>query len=126
MKEQTPAATSIDDYIASRPKAVQPTLKKLRATIRKAAPDATERIAYGMPTFYYNGNLVHFAAHEEHIGFYPTPTGIQAFAKQLKSYVTSKGAVQFPLSEPLPFALITEMVKYRVAENAQRAKGKVK
>ncbi|MFN8573172.1 MAG: DUF1801 domain-containing protein [Gemmatimonadaceae bacterium] len=113
-------ANTIDEYIAEFPKNVQRILTDLRARIRTGAPDATERIAYGMPTFYLNGNLVHFAAFERHIGFYPTPSGIVAFADQLKRYATSKGAVQFPIDEPLPFALISEMVAFRVQENASK------
>ena len=90
----------------------------MRSTVQKAAPHATEKISYGMPTFYYNGNLVHFAAFKNHIGFFPTPSAIEAFEKELKSYKTSKGTVQFPLADPLPLQLIERIVKFRVKENA--------
>ena len=110
-------AKDIDEYIAAFSDEIQANLVKLRATIKKAAPKAEEKMNYAIPTFFLNGkNLVHFAAYAKHIGFYPTPSGIAAFAKELKPYSTSKGAVQFPLDKPLPFALITRIVKYRVAE----------
>ncbi len=110
---------NIDEYIATFPPDVQKILNMLRATIQKAAPDATEKISYAMPTFYLNGNLVHFAAYKNHIGFYPAPSGIEAFEKELSVYKTSKGAVQFPINKPLPFALITKIVRYRVKENLE-------
>ncbi len=114
-------ADTIDDYIVEFPTSVQAILSTLRARIRKDAPEATERMAYGIPTFYLNGNLVHFAAFERHIGFYPTPGGIVAFAERLKRYQTSKGSVQFPIDEPLPFELISEIVAFRVRENVARS-----
>ncbi|MBX2916664.1 MAG: DUF1801 domain-containing protein [Cyclobacteriaceae bacterium] len=110
-------AKDIDEYIAAFSGKVQANLVKLRATIKKAAPQAEEKMSYAIPTFFLGGkNLVHFAAYEKHIGFYPTPSGIAAFAKELKPYSTSKGAVQFLLDKSLPLALISKIVKYRVKE----------
>jgi uncharacterized protein YdhG (YjbR/CyaY superfamily) len=119
-------AKNIDDYIADFPKDIQKKLKDMRATIKKAAPKAEETIKYAMPTFILNGNLVHFAAFKNHIGFYPAPMGIEAFKKELSKYKTSKGAVQFPLDEPLPLTVIGKIVKYRVMMNLEKAKSKVK
>ena len=115
--EKIEAVRSIDDYIQRQPAALHGVLRELRQLINKAAPKAAEKISYQMPTFYLNGNLVHFAGFKEHIGFYPTPSAIEKFGDELKKYKTSKGAVQFPLTQPLPKALITRMVKFRVAEN---------
>jgi len=112
---------TIDAYIEKCSPDVQARLKQMRTLIRKAAPMATEKISYQIPTFYYNGNLVHFAAFKEHIGFFPTPSAISAFSEELKPFKSAKGSVQFPLSEPLPLKLITRMVKYRVAENSKKA-----
>ena len=124
-------AGSIDEYIANCPVNVQKKLKEMRATIKAAAPQATEKISYQMPTFYLKGNLVHFAALKNHIGFYPTPSGVQAFLKETSRYASTKGAIQFPLDEPLPLKLVTKIVKFRVTENLKKAevqskKGKVK
>lgn len=119
-------AASIDAYIADFPEDVQAILQEVRATIRKAAPEATEDIKYAIPTFILNGNLVHFAAFKQHIGFYPAPTGIAAFEKELSVYKQGKGSIQFPLDSPMPLALITKIVKYRVQENTEKAKAKVK
>ena len=118
--------TTIDDYIAGFPKDVQLILEELRATIRKTAPEAEETINYQIPTFTLNGNLVHFAAYKNHIGFYPTPSGIAAFKEELSGYEGAKGSVQFPIDKPLPLRLITKIVKFRVKENLERAGGKVK
>jgi uncharacterized protein YdhG (YjbR/CyaY superfamily) len=118
--------TTIDDYIAGFPKDVQVILEELRATIRKAAPEAEETINYQIPTFTLNGNLVHFAAYKNHIGFYPTPSGIAAFKKELSAYEGAKGSVQFPIDKPLPLRLITKIVKFRVKENLERTERKVK
>ena len=114
-----PAAT-IDGYIERFSPDVKARLNQIRAAIKKAAPLATEKISYQIPTFYYNGNLVHFAAFKEHIGFFPTPSAISAFSEELKEFKRAKGSVQFPLSDPLPLKLITRMVKYRVAENSKK------
>lgn len=114
MKSGMVPAQNIDDYIAEFPAKVQPSLNKLRKLIKQLVPDATEAIKYGMPTFVLQGNLVHFAAYQHHIGFYPTPGVIVHFEKQLKKYQTSKGAIQFPIDDPLPFELISSMVNYRL------------
>jgi uncharacterized protein YdhG (YjbR/CyaY superfamily) len=118
--------SSIDEYIRAFPRDVQKKLADLRSTIRRAAPDAVEKIAYRMPTFFQKKNLVHFAAYQHHIGFYPTPSGIDAFKDELTRYVTSKGAIQFPIDEPLPLDLVTRIVKFRVAENEAKAVAKKK
>ncbi len=94
-------------------------MNALRAAIKSAAPQATEKMSYQMPTFHLNGNLVHFAAYKKHIGFYPAPSGITAYQEELKIYKTSKGAVQFPIDKPLPLDLIKKIVKFRVAENSR-------
>jgi uncharacterized protein YdhG (YjbR/CyaY superfamily) len=109
---------NIDDYIMGFPPETQEMLEKIRATIRKAAPDATEAISYQMPTFKLNGkNLVHFAGYKSHIGFYPVPSGMEAFKKELSAYKQGKGSVQFPIDQPLPLDLVFEIVKFRVKEN---------
>ncbi len=120
------AQKTIDAYIANCPPDVQATLTELRATIRAAAPDAEEKISYRMPTFALHGNLVHFAAFKNHIGFYPAPSGTAQFQKELSTYKTSKGAVQFPLDQPLPLKLIARIVKFRVKENLARTPAKMK
>jgi uncharacterized protein YdhG (YjbR/CyaY superfamily) len=117
---------NIDEYIAIFPKDVQEVLEKVRATIRKAAPNAEETINYQMPTFTLKGNLVHFAAFKSHIGFYPTPTGIEKFKKELSAYKGAKGSVQFPLDKPIPYGLIEKIVTFRVKENLERAAAKGK
>lgn len=118
---------SIDAYIAGFPDDVQKILKKIRALIRKAAPDAEEAIKYQIPTFILGGkNLVHFAAYKEHIGFYPTPTATEAFRKELAPYESGKGTVRFPLNKPIPYALITEIVKFRLKESAAKKAAKKK
>jgi uncharacterized protein YdhG (YjbR/CyaY superfamily) len=116
----------IDSYIADYSAATQKLLKQLRTTIKKSVPKAEEKIVYGIPTFYLHGNLVHFGGSKNHIGFYPAPSAIVAFKKELKEYFTSKGAVQFPLDKPLPVKLITEMVRFRVKEAEEKAKVKQK
>jgi uncharacterized protein YdhG (YjbR/CyaY superfamily) len=111
-------SAEIDRYIERFPPQVQALLKKMRATVRKAAPRAAEKIAYGVPTYVLNGNLVHFAAFRKHIGFYPGPAGIEAFRKDIeKKYKWAKGSVQFPFDEPLPLALVTRITKFRVKQN---------
>jgi uncharacterized protein YdhG (YjbR/CyaY superfamily) len=111
---------TIDEYIAAAPEAVRSTLQALRKAIREEAPDAEEAIKYSMPTFVLNGNLVHFAAMKNHIGFYPTPSPIEAFAKELAQYKTSKGAIQLPITEPLPFPLIRRIVRSRVKDMREK------
>jgi uncharacterized protein YdhG (YjbR/CyaY superfamily) len=114
----------MDEYIGTFPEDVQRILNELRQTIREAAPEAEETINYQMPTFTLNGNLVHFAAFQNHIGFYPTPSGIEAFRKELSRYKGAKGSVQFPIDEPLPLPLIRRIVEYRVKENSERKQKK--
>ncbi len=126
MKTDQTAPKTIDEYIAGFPHDVQAILEKIRKTIRKAAPDAEETIKYRIPTFTLNGNLVHFAAFKKHIGFYPVPTGIEKFKRALSVYKTAKGSVQFPLDKPIPYRLISRIVKFRVKENMKRAKAKQK
>lgn len=113
-----------EEYITGLPDSRAAIIRKIRETIRRAAPDATEAIKYGMPTFVLNGNLVHYAAQKNHIGFYPAPSGIQAFQTQLSSYKTSKGAIQFPYNRDIPYDLIREIVKFRVSENLQKRRKK--
>lgn len=114
----------INEFIADFPDDIQIILEKIRATIQKAAPDAKEAIKYGMPTFVLNGNLVHFAAYKNHIGFYPAPTGIDAFIEELAQYRTGKGTIQFPVDKPIPYDLVTKVVKFRVEENLKKLKKK--
>lgn len=110
----------IDKYISGFPKEIQVLLQQIRKTIRQAAPEAEEAIKYAMPTFVLNGNLVHYAAFRNHIGFYPVPSGIEAFKKELSVYKGAKGSVQFPLDKPMPLGLITKIVKFRVQENLNK------
>ena len=116
-------ATSIDDYVAGFPAEVRARLEAVRATVREHAPQATERISYGIPTFHLHGNLVHFAAFERHVGFYPGPTGIAAFADALAAYGRAKGSVRFPHDRPLPLDLVAAIVAFRVAENTRKHGG---
>ncbi|MDX2174202.1 MAG: DUF1801 domain-containing protein [Bacteroidota bacterium] len=115
---------TVDDYISSFPEDVQQILQKIRTTIKEAAPDAEELISYQMPAYKYNGMLVYFAAYKQHIGFYPTASGIAKFKTELSKYKGAKGSVQFTLGKPIPFALIAKIVKYRVLENIKKAKTK--
>jgi uncharacterized protein YdhG (YjbR/CyaY superfamily) len=126
MRNDLPAPKDIDEYIARFPPAIQVKLEKLRAIIRKAAPEAEEAIKYMIPTFVQNGNLVHFAAYKNHIGFYPAPRGIEAFKEELAGYEGGKGTIQFPLDKPIPYALIGKIVKFRVQDNLERAAAKGK
>jgi uncharacterized protein YdhG (YjbR/CyaY superfamily) len=113
-------AKNIDEYISGFPKDIQAMLNQIRATIKKSAPTAEEAIKYAIPTFVLNSrNLVHFAAFKNHIGFYPTPTGIESFQKELSKYKQGKGSVQFPLDEPMPLTLITKIVKFNMARNEE-------
>src|SRR5215208_3109227 len=109
----------IDEYISTFPAEVQRILNELRQTIKEVAPEAEETINYQIPTFTLHGNLVHFAAFQNHIGFYPTPSGMEAFKEELSGYKGAKGSVQFPTNEPLPLALIRRIVEYRVKENSE-------
>lgn len=118
--ETTNTAQSVDEYIARSPDEIRVLLQKLREVIAAAAPEATEKISYGMPAFALHGNLVYFAAHRNHIGFYPTASGIEAFKEELSDYKSSKGTVQFPIGKPLPWDLIGRIVRYRVEENMRK------
>ena len=115
---------TIDEYIDTFPEDIRQILNELRQTIKEAAPEAEETINYQIPTFTLNGNLVHFAAFKDHIGFYPTPSGMEAFKKELASYKGAKGSVQFPIDQPLPLPLIRRIVEYRVKENSERKQKK--
>ena len=116
---------TIDEYIGTFPSNIQDVLQELRQTIRKAAPEAEETISYQIPTFRLNGNLVHFGAFKNHIGFFPTSSGIRAFKKELSRYEVSKGTVRFPMDKPLPLSLVSRIVKFRVKENLERSKKKL-
>ena len=115
-------AKDIDQYISNYPEEVQERLEKIRKTIQKAAPEAEETINYGVPTFTLHGNLVHFGGSKNHIGFYPTPSAIAAFEKELSAFEGAKGSVKFPHNKPLPLTLVTKIVKFRVKENMAKAK----
>lgn len=121
MKTDQTTPKTINEYIAGFPTDVQVILEKLRATIRKAAPGAEEAIKYRLPTFVLSGNLVHFGAFKKHIGFYATPTGNKQFRKELSAYQGARGSVQFPLDKPIPYGLVSKMVKFRVKENLERS-----
>jgi uncharacterized protein YdhG (YjbR/CyaY superfamily) len=119
---QSTTLKNTDIYIGTFPTPIQTVLQEIRKTIQATAPNATEAIKYGMPTFVLNGNLVHFAAYKSHIGFYPAPLAIITFAEELAPYKTSKGAIQFPLNQLLPLALITKIVQFRVEQNLAKHK----
>ncbi len=121
---KTAQPKNIDEYIAGFPRDVQETLQKIRGIVRKAAPDAEEAIKYQIPTFVLHGNLVHFAGFHKHIGFYPTPSAIEAFSGELADYQRAKGSVQFPLNRPVPFTLIRKMVEFRVKEAREKMAAK--
>ncbi len=111
-----------NEYINAQTPEIQLLLNSLYQAIQHVAPGATEKMSYGMPTFYLNGNLVHFAAYKNHIGFYPAPSGITNFADELKPYKTSKGAIQFPIDKPLPLELIQKITAFRVIENLNKSR----
>jgi uncharacterized protein YdhG (YjbR/CyaY superfamily) len=117
---------TIDEYIAGFPHDVQQILGKIRKTIKTAAPEAEEAIKYQMPTFTLRGNLVHFAAFKKHIGLYPTPTATEKFRQELSVYEGGKGSVRFPLDKPIPYSLISRIVKFRVKKNLERAEARRK
>lgn len=127
MMKLTPGTkfTSVTEYFSIFPAPIKTKLKEMKKIIQAAAPEAEEVISYNMPAFKMDGVLVYYAGYKEHIGFYPTGSGISAFKKEIEGYKSSKGAVQFPLDEPLPVALITKMVKYRVKEDKAKAKEKL-
>ena len=126
METKTTTPKDVDEYISGFPSEVQRILEELRVTIKKAAPDAEEVISYQMPAFKFHGMLVYFAVYKNHIGFYPTSSGIEAFRKELSVYKGAKGSVQFPINSPLPLNLVSKIVKYRVRENLERANAKKK
>ena len=115
----------VDNYIESFPEQTRKILLKVRETIKQAAPEAEEKISYQMPTFWLNGNLIHFAAYKNHIGLYPTPSGIEVFKEELSAYKGAKGSVQFPINKEIPYDLISRIVKVRVKENLERAETKI-
>lgn len=123
MKERAKKVETIDEYISEFPKDVQAILKRIRTTIKKAAPDAEEAIKYQIPTFVQNGNLLHFGAYKTHIGFYPTSKAIVKFKKELSPYAGAKGTVRFPLDKPIPYDLIGRIAKSRVQDNVAKTKG---
>ncbi|OPJ64363.1 iron chaperone [Clostridium oryzae] len=126
MEENKITYKSIDEYILQFSPEVQEILKTLRKVIKEAAPDAEEKISWGMPTFVLHGNLVHFAAYKNHIGFYPSPSGIDAFKEELSEYKGAKGSVQFPIKKLIPYELISKIVRFRAAENIKNAQEKLK
>jgi uncharacterized protein YdhG (YjbR/CyaY superfamily) len=126
MSIQRAKANDIDKYISGFPEDAQKFMDQLRTTIMKAAPEAEEVISYQMPAYKYYGMLVYFAAYKNHIGFYPTPSGIETFKEELSVFKAAKGSVQFPLDKPLPLKLITKIVAFRVKENSERAEAKSK
>ncbi|MDP4269963.1 MAG: DUF1801 domain-containing protein [Bacteroidota bacterium] len=121
MKTGNNIPSNIDEYIATFPDTIQELLNQMRAAIREAAPEATEKISYQMPAFAQQGILVYFAAFSKHIGFYPTSSAMEAFSEELSVYKSGKGSVQFPIHQPLPLDLVKRMVRYRVAENLEKA-----
>ncbi|MBK8255767.1 MAG: DUF1801 domain-containing protein [Polyangiaceae bacterium] len=122
MKAKPTPPQTIDEYIATFPPEVQAILQKVRSTIQKVAPDATETINYQIPTFVLNGNLVHFAGYKNHIGFYPGAAGIAQFQSEITEYKNAKGSVQFPLTDPIPYPLIERIVQFRVEQNRAKTK----
>jgi uncharacterized protein YdhG (YjbR/CyaY superfamily) len=126
MKADHKAPKSIDDYIALFSPEVQSILEKIRVTIRKAAPDAEEKISYQMPTFTLKGNLVHFAAFKKHIGFYPPVRGDEKLRKEISIYAGEKGNLRFPLDKRIPYSLISKIVKVRLRENLEEANARTK
>lgn len=126
MDSQNNTCTTIDEYIAQFPPEIQAILSEVRAVIRAAAPQASEKISYQMPTFYLKGNLVHFAVHKTHLGFYPAPSGIEQFKDELSGYEYSKGAIRFPLDRPTPLDLVRRITAFRAKENLAQAAMKAK
>ncbi|MDR0487295.1 MAG: DUF1801 domain-containing protein [Treponema sp.] len=113
---------TVDEYIEQFPPEIQKGLNEIRGLIKQEVPEATEKISYGIPTFYLNGNLVHFAAFKDHYGFFPAPSGIDRFEKELAPYRSGKGTLRFPLDKPLPLEIILKIVKFRKKENTEKAK----
>jgi uncharacterized protein YdhG (YjbR/CyaY superfamily) len=117
---------TVDDYLRAQPATIRTRLQELRKAIKNSAPEANEVISYNMPAYKLHGPLVYFAAYKEHIGFYPTPSAINAFQKEITKYEQSKGTVRFPIDKPIPSALVSKMVKFRVRENQEKASLKLK
>jgi uncharacterized protein YdhG (YjbR/CyaY superfamily) len=126
MKTSSHKPETIDEYISLHPPKVQELLEKIRVVIKKAAPDAIEAIKYQIPTFVLNGNLVHFGAYKNHIGFYPAPSGITVFKQELSVYESGKGSIQFPLDKEIPFDMIGRIVQFRVQENLEKVMNKTR
>ncbi|MBU3113635.1 iron chaperone [Clostridium lacusfryxellense] len=126
MEENKITFKTIDEYILNFPPQTQEILKTLRKVIKEAAPEAHEKISWQMPTFEFHGNLVHFAAFKKHIGLYPAPSGVDSFELELSQYKSGKGSIQFPIDKPLPYDLISKIVKFRVIENIKMAEDKLK
>ena len=126
MEEKKVTPQTIDEYIVEFTPEIQEKLVLLRKVIKEAAPEATEKISWGMPTFVFHGNLIHFAAFKNHIGLYPSPSGIDNFKDELSEFKSSKGAIQFPYAKQIPYELISKIVKFRVIENIQMAEDKLK
>ena len=126
MKTCSHKPETIDEYISLHPPKVQELLEKIRMVIKKAAPDAIEAIKYQIPTFVLNGNLVHFGAYKNHIGFYPAPSGITVFKQELSVYESGKGSIQFPLDKEIPFDMIGRIVQFRVQENLEKVMNKTR
>jgi uncharacterized protein YdhG (YjbR/CyaY superfamily) len=126
MQANSKVAETIDEYIEQFPASVQEILQKLRATIKKTAPAAEETMSYQMPAFKYYGMLVYFAGYKNHIGFYPTSSPMKVFKDRLTNYKTSKGAIQFPINEAIPLALVRDIVKFRIKENLEKENTKLK
>jgi uncharacterized protein YdhG (YjbR/CyaY superfamily) len=124
MKSTESSSQEVESFISRYPAEVQEILYKIRSIIKEVAPDAQEKLNYGIPTFTLNGNLVHYSGFKDHIGFYPTPSGVEKFKKQLSKYEGAKGSVKFPLDQPIPYDLIRKIAEFRVKE--QRAKSKKK
>lgn len=122
MQDKKHVVETIDAYIAQFPSEIKSLLEQVRRTIREAAPDAQEKISWGMPTFWQNENIVHFAAAKNHIGLYPGESGVRCFFEKLSAYHTSKGAIQFPIKQPIPYDLIEEITRFRVEEAKARTK----
>jgi uncharacterized protein YdhG (YjbR/CyaY superfamily) len=118
--------TTIDEYIAGYPANVQEILQKVRATVRQALPDAQEAIKYGMPTYVQNGNVLSFGAYKKHIGVYPTPGGTEKFQQEIAPYKAAKSTVQFPLDQPIPYPLLSQLAKFRLKEHSEYAAARAK
>ena len=124
MEKSKMTINSVDEYILRFPKEIQGTVRKLRIAIKESAPNALEKISYNMPAYYQEGNIIYFSVFSKHIGFYPLPSGVKKFEKELSKYKQGKGSIQFPINQPMPYKLIQEIVKFRVKENLAKAKEK--